>query len=92
MIVRIFLSDFWQELINCKKSCLCNNKAHEWVKWLTWVIYWNNTLWKTSIGITPYEALYGRSPPTILQYVSKIARVQSVEDTLYEREKFKMVQ
>lgn len=46
-----------------------------------------NTLWKTSIGLTPYEALYERPPPSILQYVPKTAKVQAVEDSLYDRDR-----
>lgn len=35
--------------------------------------------------------LYGRPPPSLLQYVPKTAKVQSVEDSLYERDRMKLL-
>lgn len=35
------------------------------------------------MGFTPYEIMYGR-PPTLLHYVLKTAKVQSVKDYLYD--------
>lgn len=67
--------------------CFCNNKAQEWVKWLAWAMHWYNTSWKTSTGFTPYEALCGRSPPSMLQYVPITTKVQAVEDTLYDKDR-----
>lgn len=45
------------------------------------------TTWRTSTGLNPYEALYERPPPSLLQSVPKTAKVQSVEDTLYEKDR-----
>lgn len=38
------------------------------------------------MGLTLYEVVYGRAPPSHLQYVLHIAWVQAVEDTLYDHD------
>lgn len=43
--------------------------------------------WKTLTKFTPYEALYCRPPPTLMQYIPKTGRVQAMEDTLFDRDK-----
>lgn len=52
-------------------------------------MFWHNTSWSSSIGFTPYEIVYGRPLPSVLQYVPKTARVQSVKDLLYDRDHVK---
>ncbi|KAA0058232.1 Ty3/gypsy retrotransposon protein [Cucumis melo var. makuwa] len=41
--------------------CFCNEKPKEWVKWLPWAEYWYNTTFQQSIGMTPFQIVYGRS-------------------------------
>lgn len=81
-----YQSDWQAERINqCSETylcCFCYNKLQDWAKWLLWALYWYNTTWKTSTSFTPYKALYGRPPLTILQYIPKAARVQAVAHTL----------
>lgn len=52
-------------------------------------MYWHNTTWKLATSFTPYEIIYGRPLPAVLQYVPNTARIQSVEDHLYNRDKVK---
>lgn len=52
-------------------------------------MFWHNTTWKSAIGFTPYEIVYGRVLRTVLQYAPKMARVQSVEDHLYDCDRIK---
>ena len=35
---------------------------------------------------TPYQALCGKSPPHLLTYIPKTARLQSVEEDVYARD------
>lgn len=52
-------------------------------------MYWHNTTWRSSTEFTPYEIMYGWPPPAILQYVPRTAKVQSVEEHLYDRDRVK---
>lgn len=77
------------QCLECYLCCFCSLKPGEWQKWLPWVTYWHNTTWRSSTGFTPYEAVYNRPPPTLLQYIPKTAKVQFVENHLYDRDKIK---
>lgn len=63
-------SDGQTECVNqCLEAylrCLCSLKPSEWRKWIPWAIFWYNTTWKSATGFTPYEIVYGRTPPTRL--------------------------
>jgi hypothetical protein len=49
--------------------CFTGDKPRDWVKWLSWVEYTYNTSCHSSMGKTPFEVVYGRSPPTLLTYI-----------------------
>uniref|UniRef100_A0A2N9EXV4 RNA-directed DNA polymerase n=1 Tax=Fagus sylvatica TaxID=28930 RepID=A0A2N9EXV4_FAGSY len=66
--------------------CFTNTKPNQWVKWLAWAEYCYNTGWHSAIRKTPFEAVYGREPPTLLTYVLGSARVASVEEELLQRD------
>lgn len=75
--------------LECYLRCFCSLKPSEWQKWIPWAMFWHNTTWKSATGFTPYEIVYGRPPPMLLQYIPKTARVQVVEDLLYDRDRVK---
>jgi len=66
--------------------CFCSHKPQEWCKWLPWAQYWYNSSWHSAIKMAPYQAVYGKAPPTISSYIPKTARLQSVEDALLDRD------
>lgn len=66
--------------------CFCNTKPVEWSKWLHWDSFWHNTTQKAAVGYTPYEIVYGRPSPSLHQYAPKTARVQAMEDSLFDRD------
>lgn len=45
----------------------CANPG-KWVDLLPWAVYWYNTLYQTSTGMTPFRVVYGRDPPDLLPY------------------------
>lgn len=49
-------------------KCFCGERLKEWSKWLHLVEYWYNTTYHSSIGITPFQAVYGRLPLPLIQY------------------------
>jgi hypothetical protein len=50
------------------------------------VEYWYNTTFHQSISITPFQALYGIPPPTVINYLSQASVVEEVEKESQERE------
>lgn len=48
--------------------CFVYDKPKEWGKYLGWAEYWYNTATHTSTGVTPFRAVYGRDPPTLIRY------------------------
>ena len=67
-------------------QCFCNEKPKEWVKWLPWAEYWYNNTFQRSIGMTPFQIVYGRQPPTILSYGSTLSKNSTVEEMLQDRD------
>ena len=45
--------------------CFVHQWPHKWSAYLSWVELWYNTMYHASIGMTPFQALYGRPPPLI---------------------------
>lgn len=43
--------------------CMCWEQPKEWNKWLSQAEWWFNTTYHTATNATPYELLYGQSPP-----------------------------
>jgi len=67
--------------------CLCYDNPKNWTTMLPWAQYWYNTTWRSNIKMTPYKALYGRDPPTLIKYeVSDQAEV-SLQEILVARDK-----
>ncbi|GKB76934.1 retrotransposon-related protein [Tanacetum coccineum] len=66
-------SDGQTEVVNrCLKTylrCMTGEKPKEWSKWLSLAEYWYNTNFHTSIQTTPYEAVYGQPPPSLIAYI-----------------------
>ncbi|KAK9684756.1 hypothetical protein RND81_10G229800 [Saponaria officinalis] len=48
--------------------------------------FWYNTLYHSSLKVTPFEVLYGQPPPLHLPYLPGESKVDSVDRTLLDRE------
>ena len=53
---------------------------------MSWAEYHYNTSHHSSIGMTPFQAVYGRTPPTISMYTRGATSVHAVEDDLLSRD------
>lgn len=49
--------------------CFVSDEPRLWTRYLPWAEWSYNTSWQSSIKMTPFEAVYGRPPPTIPHYV-----------------------
>lgn len=65
--------------------CYAGCKPKEWSFWLPLAEWWYNTNHHASTRMTPFEALYGIPPPTLMPYVPGLAHNNAVEDHLQNR-------
>jgi hypothetical protein len=66
--------------------CFAFEKQHQWAQWLPLAEWWYNTTYHTTTRMTPFEAVYGQKPPSVLSYLSGTSKVQVVDQTLTVRE------
>ncbi|VFQ93503.1 unnamed protein product [Cuscuta campestris] len=62
-----------------------NERPARWAALLPWAELALNCSHHEGIGMSPFQALYGRTPPTIFATMPVNSRVASVEDMLKER-------
>jgi hypothetical protein len=66
--------------------CFASERKHQWAQWLPLVEWWYNTSYHTTTCITPFEAIYGKNPPSVLSYLPGVWKVQEVDQMLTVRE------
>lgn len=66
--------------------CMTGEKPSEWSNWLPLAEWCYNTTFHSTIQTTPYEALYGQVPPTLLPYLAGSSLVEKVDQSLQHRE------
>jgi hypothetical protein len=66
--------------------CMTGDNPNQWARWLSLAKWWYNMNFHSSTQLTPYEALYGFSPPTHVPYFPKNSMVESINDLLTRRE------
>lgn len=59
------------------------DKPHTWVQWLPLAEWWYNSTYHSFIKTSPYQALYGQSPPSI---EPDTTAVQAVDLALRDRD------
>nr|XP_009590087.1 uncharacterized protein LOC104087358 [Nicotiana tomentosiformis] len=67
--------------------CYVTDTLHKWVSILSWEEYWYNTAYQTSVGMSPFKALYGRDPSTIARYILGRSPSELVEAYFVDRDK-----
>lgn len=66
--------------------CLTGDRPTAWSKWLSLAEWWYNTTFHISTGLTPYEALYGQTPPNLKHYAPGGTTIAAAEKLLQDRE------
>jgi hypothetical protein len=51
--------------------CFASERKNQWAQWLPLVEWWYNTSYHTTTRMTPFEAVYGKNPPSVLSYISR---------------------
>lgn len=65
--------------------CFTKDKPHDWSKWLHMAKWWYDTNYRLPTWMSPYEVLYGYSPPQVLNYIPGTINNQAVEEHLKDR-------
>ncbi|KAL5854882.1 hypothetical protein ACOSQ4_004684 [Xanthoceras sorbifolium] len=97
---KVFLSSFWQKLFKLQGTKLSmsssyhpqtygqieivNRTVEQYLRCFAKFSY--NTSIHSSTKVSPFEALYGVPPPSLLSYISGTTQVQAVNDYLCDRE------
>jgi hypothetical protein len=83
-------SDGQSEVLNrCLETylrCFCGEQPKQWGTWLHWAEYNYNTSFHSAIKMTPFEAVYGRPPPTLVPYQLHKATNDGVDNYLRSRD------
>nr|GEX61673.1 hypothetical protein [Tanacetum cinerariifolium] len=66
--------------------CMTGERPKEWMKRLSLAEYWYNTNFHNFIKTTPFEVLYGQTPPIHNPYVAKDSSMELVDRTLKARD------
>jgi hypothetical protein len=66
--------------------CFSSERKNQWAQWLPLAEWWYNTSYHTTTCMTPFEAVYGQNPPSVLSYMPGVSKVQVVDQTLTVRE------
>ncbi|MCH90197.1 hypothetical protein A2U01_0011108, partial [Trifolium medium] len=65
--------------------CFVSEEPQNWTRFLALAEFWYNTSYHSAIGMTPFEALYGRAPPSLNSYVSGTTQIESLDESLTRR-------
>ena len=66
--------------------CLSFQHPKVWCDHLPWAEYWYNTSFQQAIRMTPFEAMYGRPPPTLQRYITGSTPLHDIDCDLYNRD------
>jgi hypothetical protein len=62
--------------------CFASDYPRRWYKFLHWAEYWHNSSYHSAILMTPFQALYGRPPLTITDFVACRTSIPNLTDLL----------
>ena len=66
--------------------CFVHQWPHKWTSYLPWAEYWYNTTYHIFADMTPFQALYGRLPPSIPLYTEGTSPVHAVDQQLFHHD------
>jgi hypothetical protein len=65
--------------------CFVADHPHFWLQYLPWAEWHYNTSWHSAIRMTPFEAVYGRAPPSLKDYLTGTSPIATLDDFLSTR-------
>lgn len=79
-------SEIVNQALETYLRCFINGQPCSWAKWLHWAEYCYNTAPHMSINMSPFKALYGCSPPSLIRIGHNCSPVDSLDQLLRERD------
>ncbi|KAL4587069.1 hypothetical protein LXL04_011719 [Taraxacum kok-saghyz] len=84
-------TDGQTEVVNrCLESylrCFASDEPNRWSKYLYLAEYWYNTTYHSAIEMPPFQALYGRPPPSFPHYTMGSSKVASIDSSLGDHQR-----
>jgi hypothetical protein len=65
--------------------CFVSDEPHLWLRFLALAEFWYNTSFHSAIGMTPFQALYGRTPPNLIHYTPGTSKINSLDELLTQK-------
>lgn len=65
--------------------CFAGENPRSWFRFLHLVEYWFNTSHHSAIGMTLFQAMFGRPPPSLIDYIEGTATTEAIESNLHQR-------
>ena len=62
--------------------CFSSEQPKQWSRWLSSVEFCYNTRFQSAASMTPFKAIYGRTPPTLKQFLPGEVKVHAVAEEL----------
>ena len=81
-------SEVTNRTIGMYLRCLAGDRPRSWLQWLPWAEFCFNSSYQTTLRASPFQVVYGRSPPALLHYSPGLARVAAVDRQLRDRDEF----
>jgi hypothetical protein len=79
-------SEVVNKVIAMYLRCVTGDHPRAWVDWLAWAEYCYNTSYHFALHTSPFEVVYGRSPPPMLSFEAGTARTEAAGDLLRTRD------
>jgi len=83
-------SEVVNKTITMYLRCITGDRPRAWLDWLPWEEFCYNTSYHSSLKTTPFQVVYGRSPPPLLQYGhdTAAATTSTVDTMMKDRDIF----
>ncbi|GKG18820.1 retrotransposon protein, partial [Tanacetum coccineum] len=66
--------------------CFTSDKLKKWLDWLPWAQFCYNTSFHSFLKCTPFEVVYGHSPPRMISYAPHSSKLAAVDLALRDRD------
>ncbi|KAA0040168.1 ty3-gypsy retrotransposon protein [Cucumis melo var. makuwa] len=61
-------TEVFNQSVEAYLRCFCGERPKEWNPLIHWAKYWYNTTYQRALGVSPFQAVYGRTPPPLVFY------------------------